>query len=54
MTQTVKNLPVMWETQVLFLGWEDPMEKEMAICSSIAAWEIHGFPWIHGKSSLAG
>ena len=40
MTQTVKNLPVMWETQVLFLGWEDPMEKEMATHSSILAWRI--------------
>ena len=28
--QTVKNLPSMQETQVQFLGWEDPLEKEMA------------------------
>ena len=42
MTQTIKNLPVMWETQVLFLGWEDPLEKEMATHSSILAWRI---PW---------
>ena len=35
----VKNLPAMQETQVLFLGWEDPLRKEMATHSSIA-WEI--------------
>ena len=35
----VKNLPAMQETQVLFLGWEDPLKKEMATHSSIA-WEI--------------
>ena len=29
------------ETQVRSLGQEDPLEKEMAICSSIFAWEIH-------------
>ena len=32
----------MQETQVRFLGWEDPLEKEMAIHSSILAWKI---PW---------
>ena len=40
MAQTVKNLPAMWETQVQFLGWEDPQEKEMATHSSIFAWKI--------------
>ena len=40
MAQTVKNLPTMWETQVLSLGWEDPLEKEMAAHSSILAWKI--------------
>ena len=35
----VKNLPAVQETQVLFLGWEDPLKKEMATDSSIA-WEI--------------
>ena len=30
MAQLVKNLPVMQETYVLSLGWEDPLEKEMA------------------------
>ena len=36
--QTVKNLPEMQETQVQSLGWEDPLEKEMASHSSIFAW----------------
>ena len=35
-------LSTMRETRVQSLGWEDPMEKEMAIHSSILAWEI---PW---------
>ena len=38
----VKNLPAMQETQVRSLGWEDPLEKEMATHSSIPAW---GIPW---------
>ena len=38
--QTVKRLPTMWETLVRSLGWEDPLEKEMATHSSILAWEI--------------
>ena len=40
--QMVKNLPVMQETWVWSLGWEDPLEKGMAIQSSILAW---GIPW---------
>ena len=36
----VKNMPVMWETWVLSLGWEDPLEKGMATHSSILAWMI--------------
>ena len=40
--QMVKNLPVMRETQVQFLGWEDFQEKGMATHSSILAWRI---PW---------
>ena len=35
--QTVKNPPAMWETRVLSLGQEDPLEKEMATHSSILA-----------------
>ena len=38
--QTVKNPPVMWETWVRSLGWEDPLEKNMATHSSILAWKI--------------
>ena len=38
--QTLKNLPAMWETWVQSLGWEDPLEKEMAAHSSILAWKI--------------
>ena len=38
--QVVKNLPIVRETQVWSLGWEDPLEKEMATHSSILAWEI--------------
>ena len=38
--QTVKCLPTMWETRVQSLGWEDPLEKEMATHSSILAWRI--------------
>ena len=38
--QLVKNLPAMQETWLQFLGWEDPLEKEMAIHSSILAWKI--------------
>ena len=40
--QTVKCLPAMPETQVQFLGWEDPLEKEMATHFSTLAWKI---PW---------
>ena len=37
-----KSLPAMQETQVQSLGWEDPLEKEMATHSSILAWRN---PW---------
>ena len=40
--QKIKNLPAVWETQVLSLGQEDPLEKEMATHSSVLAWRI---PW---------
>ena len=40
MAQTVENLPVMEETRVQSLGWEDPLEKGMATHSSILAWRI--------------
>ena len=45
----VKHLPVMQETQVQSLGWEDPLEKEMATHSSILAWRI---PWIEEPGRL--
>ena len=38
--QLVKNLPAMQETWVQSLGWEDPLEKEMAAHSTILAWRI--------------
>ena len=38
--QLVKHLPTMWETWVRSLGWEDPLEKEMATHSSTLAWKI--------------
>ena len=38
--QLVKNLPVMQETWVQSLGWDDPLEKGKAIHSSILAWKI--------------
>ena len=41
--QTVKCLPAMWEIWVRSLGWEDPLEKEMAAHSSTLAWKI---PWM--------
>ena len=37
-----KNLPAIQETRAQPLGWEDPLEKEMATYSSILAWRI---PW---------
>ena len=45
----VKNLPVMWETQVLSLGLEDSLEKRMAPHSSILAWRI---PWTEESGKL--
>ena len=48
-SQTVKHLPVMRETQVRFLGHEDPLEKEMAIHSSTLAWKI---PWMQEPDRL--
>ena len=38
----VKDLPAMQEMWVQSLAWEDPLEKEMATCFTILAWEI---PW---------
>ena len=49
--QLVKNLPTMQGTWVQFLGWEEPLEKEMATHSSILAWRI---PWSLPGSSVHG
>ena len=49
MAQRLKSLPAMQETQVLSLGQEDPLEKEMAPHSSILAWEI---PWTEEAGGL--
>ena len=45
----VKRLSTMWETRVQSLGWEDPLEKEMAIHSSTIAWKI---PWTEEPGRL--
>ena len=45
----VKNLPAVQETWVRSLGWEDPLEKEMATHSSILAWRI---PWTEKPGRL--
>ena len=47
--QMVKHLPAMRETRVRSLGWEDPLEKEMATHSSILAWRI---PWTKEPGGL--
>ena len=47
--QMVKNLPATQETQVQFLGWEDPLEKEVAIHSSTSAWKN---PWTEEPGRL--
>ena len=51
--QSLKNLPAMQETQVWFLGQEDPLEKEMAIHSSILVWEIPQTEELGGLQSIA-
>ena len=47
--QMVKCLSTMWETWVRALGWEDPLEKDMAIHSSTIAWKI---PWTEEPGRL--
>ena len=46
---SVKNLPVVQKTQVRSLGWEDPLEKEMANRSNVLAWKI---PWVKEPGEL--
>ena len=45
----VKNMPTMQEAGIQSLGWEDPLEKEMATHSSILAWRI---PWTEEPRGL--
>ena len=47
--QMLKNLPTMQETQVRYLGQEDPLEKGVATYSSIVAWRI---PWTEEPNGL--
>ena len=47
--QMVKDLPAVQETWVWSLGWENPLEKGMATCSSIVAWII---PWTEEPGGL--
>ena len=49
MTQMVKHLPTMWETQVQSLGWKNILEKAMAAHSSTLAWKI---PWMEEHDRL--
>ena len=51
MAQLVKNPFVMQETWVRSLGWQDPLEKEMATHSSILAWELS---WTEEPGGLEG
>ena len=53
----VKSLPEMRETWVQYMGWEDPLEKEMETHSSILAWEnpLDGGAWwatVHGVAKI--
>ena len=47
--EMVKRLPVMWETWVRSLSWEDPLEKEMATHFITLAWKI---PWMEEPGRL--
>ena len=49
MAQRLKRLPAMRETWVRSLGWEDPLEKDVATHSSILAWRI---PWTEEPCGL--
>ena len=49
MAQTVKNLSVVQETLVRFLGQEDPLDKKMATHSSVLVWRI---PWTEEPDRL--
>ena len=47
--QMVKRLSTVWETWARSLGWEDPLEEELATHSSILAWKI---PWVGDPDKL--
>ena len=49
MAQIVKHMLAIQETWVQSLGWEDPLEKEMAMYSSTLAWKI---PWMEEPGRL--
>ena len=49
MAQIVKNMPAMQETCVPSLGWEDPLEKKIAIHASILVWST---PWTEEPGGL--
>ena len=49
MAQAVKRLSAMQETRVRSLGWDDPLEKEMAAHSSTLAWKV---PWMEKPGRL--
>ena len=49
MAQIIKNLPVIQESQVQSLGWEDPLEKGMATHPGMLAWRI---PWTEEPGRL--
>ena len=52
MVQRLKRLPAMWETWVRSLGWEGPLEKEMATHSSILALRIPRMEELGGLQSM--
>ena len=49
MAQSAKNLPAIQETRVRFLGWENPLEKEIATHSRVLAWRL---PWTEEPGRL--
>ena len=52
--QTIKNLPAMRETQVRSLGWEDPLEEEMATHSSVLIWSPLGDKYMDSTEEPGG
>ena len=50
MAQIIKNLPEFRRLRIQSLGWEDPLEKEMATYSGIVVWRI---PWTEEPGELS-